>query len=75
MLVENNADVNVAEEGTGNTPLHYAMFDPWNREFAELLLSKGASPYARGVGDETPFDLARKREESRTLFQRHLRRH
>jgi ankyrin repeat protein len=73
LLIENNADVNVAEENTRHTPLHYALFDPWNPVLAESLLRRGANPYAQNVAEETPWEMAQRREDARILFQKFVK--
>jgi ankyrin repeat protein len=73
LLIESNADVNVTKDVTGHTPLHYALRNPWKPALAELLLQHGADPYAKGVGDETPWEIAQRREDSKDLFRKYMK--
>lgn len=70
-LIENGAEVNVRRTppGAPHSPLHYTLFDPLNLDLAELLLQKGADPYAKGVGDVTPFEMAQRHEKAKNIFK------
>lgn len=56
-LIDNNADTDVEETDTGDTPLHGATATP-SEEIVQLLLCSGASPTRRNLVGETPLHRA-----------------
>ena len=71
LLLENGADPNYTND-RGNA-LHFAIenyyFQLENEMIAilELLLNKGASPYVRDQDNETPYDIAKNRDDKKAM--------
>ena len=71
LLLENGADPNYTND-RGNA-LHFAIenyyFQLQNEMIAilELLLNKGASPYVRDQDNETPYDIAKNRDDKKAM--------
>ncbi len=60
LLLKNKADVNV-RDGTGQTPLHWAILDG-RKDMVKLLLAKGADVNVADTSGKTPLHLAVERE-------------
>ena len=67
LLLENGADPNYTNDG-GNA-LHFAIenYNPVYIAILELLLNKGASPYVRDQDNETPYDIAKNRDDKKAM--------
>jgi ankyrin repeat protein len=66
LLIAYGADVNAKGMLTSGTPLHYAAEhdDP---EVVTMLLDAGADMSATKIGDETPYEVAKKHNNQRVL--------
>lgn len=56
LLLEGGADIEAKCEGSGDTPLHYAVRR--NKELVRFLLSQGANINEQGEGGATPLHVA-----------------
>jgi len=67
LLLENGADPNYTNNN-GNA-LHFAIDNenPVYIAILELLLNKGASPYVRDKNGETPFDIAKNKDDIKAM--------
>tara|TARA_B110001450_G_scaffold66437_1_gene62853 strand:- start:422 stop:1879 length:1458 start_codon:yes stop_codon:yes gene_type:complete len=67
LLLENGADPNYTND-RGNA-LHFAIenYNPVYIAILELLLNKGASPYVRDQDNETPYDIAKNRDDKKAM--------
>ena len=67
LLLENGADPNYTND-RGNA-LHFAIENenPVYIAILELLLNKGASPYVRDQDNETPYDIAKNRDDKKAM--------
>ena len=66
-LLDHGFPVNAANEATGVTALHLAVFQA-QPEAATLLLEAGADPHAKSTNIETPAALAKHNSEMEDLF-------
>jgi hypothetical protein len=57
-LINAGADVNVKDDDTGRTLLHWAVVSHIGKEIIELLLAKGLDLEAKDKDGKTPIDLA-----------------
>ncbi|WP_254612951.1 ankyrin repeat domain-containing protein [Brevibacillus sp. HB1.1] len=66
-LIAHGADIH-ASAHDGSTPLHTQVADGEERvDVVELLLAKGANPNKKDMEGQTPYDIAREREDEEMM--------
>ncbi|MEM8631100.1 MAG: ankyrin repeat domain-containing protein [Pseudomonadota bacterium] len=67
LLLKNGYPINTANEATGITALHLAVFNA-QADAVRVLIGAGADPRAESSKLETPFDLSQDNTEMKDLF-------